>query len=203
MHFVGDEVFEQRAEQVVLAKQLVDGGSLGEPQLAKLGGLRHHRGIRRDRLGARRTHEAGDFGNELRNVIEQLLAGKDLPFLDDQQRIEFVEPSSREIAAGSRQTSRQRLGGGFGKGRGTHELLGIGIPIITAFRLKVGLPPEAPKERRLVGMPGFEPGTSCTPSRRATRLRYIPILQTSDLLLDLRTSLLTCSTASFGSRRGH
>ena len=27
---------------------------------------------------------------------------------------------------------------------------------------------------RLVGMPGFEPGTSCTPSRRATRLRYIP-----------------------------
>ena len=26
----------------------------------------------------------------------------------------------------------------------------------------------------VVGMPGFEPGTSCTPSRRATRLRYIP-----------------------------
>jgi hypothetical protein len=28
--------------------------------------------------------------------------------------------------------------------------------------------------RNVVGMPGFEPGTSCTPSRRATRLRYIP-----------------------------
>src|SRR5262245_26981798 len=26
----------------------------------------------------------------------------------------------------------------------------------------------------LVGMPGFEPGTTCTPSRCATRLRYIP-----------------------------
>lgn len=30
------------------------------------------------------------------------------------------------------------------------------------------------RERRLVGMPRFELGTSCTPSRRATRLRYIP-----------------------------
>ena len=29
----------------------------------------------------------------------------------------------------------------------------------------------------MVGMPGFEPGTSCTPSRRATRLRYIPSVE--------------------------
>src|SRR5215510_2255202 len=29
-------------------------------------------------------------------------------------------------------------------------------------------------ESGLVGMPGFEPGTTCTPSRCATRLRYIP-----------------------------
>ena len=28
--------------------------------------------------------------------------------------------------------------------------------------------------KSLVGLPGFEPGTSCTPSKRATRLRYNP-----------------------------
>ena len=27
---------------------------------------------------------------------------------------------------------------------------------------------------RMVGEPGFEPGTSCTQNRRATRLRYTP-----------------------------
>ena len=32
-------------------------------------------------------------------------------------------------------------------------------------------------------MPGFEPGTSCTPSRRATRLRYIPSLAVGSLQL--------------------
>jgi hypothetical protein len=28
----------------------------------------------------------------------------------------------------------------------------------------------------MVGTPGFEPGTSCTPSKRATRLRHVPNL---------------------------
>src|SRR5439155_13154319 len=36
--------------------------------------------------------------------------------------------------------------------------------------------------KSLVGMGGFEPPTTCTPSRCATRLRYIPIRRRSDLL---------------------
>src|SRR5687767_9438398 len=35
--------------------------------------------------------------------------------------------------------------------------------------------------KSLVGMGGFEPPTTCTPSRCATRLRYIPIRRRSDL----------------------
>lgn len=31
-----------------------------------------------------------------------------------------------------------------------------------------------PLRRPLVGTPGFEPGTSCTPSKHATRLRHVP-----------------------------
>ena len=49
------------------------------------------------------------------------------------------------------------------------------------FWTPLGLPNRAEKSlcrgdylRRLVGTPGFEPGTSCTPSKRATRLRYVP-----------------------------
>ncbi len=34
-------------------------------------------------------------------------------------------------------------------------------------------------ERVLVGMAGFEPTTTCTPSRCATRLRYIPTCRIS------------------------
>ena len=35
-------------------------------------------------------------------------------------------------------------------------------------------PKEAKLLRGMVGLPGLEPGTSCTPSKRATRLRYSP-----------------------------
>ena len=31
-----------------------------------------------------------------------------------------------------------------------------------------------PIRRKMVGAPGFEPGTFCTPSKRATSLRYAP-----------------------------
>ena len=40
------------------------------------------------------------------------------------------------------------------------------VPKIACISLKI-----------LVGPPGFEPGTSCTPSKRATRLRYGPTLE--------------------------
>ncbi len=38
-------------------------------------------------------------------------------------------------------------------------------------------------------MPGFEPGTSCTPSRRATRLRYIPSLAVSSQQSAVKSSV--------------
>jgi hypothetical protein len=34
--------------------------------------------------------------------------------------------------------------------------------------------------KRLVGAPGFEPGTSCAQGKRATRLRHAPTEQVSE-----------------------
>ena len=39
-----------------------------------------------------------------------------------------------------------------------------------------GLPSIAPQERRMVGLVRFELTTSCTPCKRATRLRYSPMI---------------------------
>ena len=41
----------------------------------------------------------------------------------------------------------------------------------------VGCPQQALRPACLVGMPGFEPGASCSQSRRATKLRHIPMNQ--------------------------
>ena len=53
-------------------------------------------------------------------------------------------------------------------------------------------------------MPRFELGTSCTPSRRATRLRYIPSGTIDSLQSTLKSLLLTfCLRSHFllGRRR--
>jgi hypothetical protein len=47
-------------------------------------------------------------------------------------------------------------------------------PLKTAVKMKTSGPQKPEAEFNLVGMTGFEPATSRTPSVRATRLRYIP-----------------------------
>jgi hypothetical protein len=46
------------------------------------------------------------------------------------------------------------------------------------------------KKHKLVGAPRFELGTSCAQGRRATRLRYAPIIDTALSLLYLQFHFL-------------
>jgi hypothetical protein len=50
----------------------------------------------------------------------------------------------------------------------------------------------------LVGAPGFEPGTSCAQGRRATRLRYAPIIKSATILPQI---ICACQRILRGSGR--
>ena len=50
----------------------------------------------------------------------------------------------------------------------------LGLEGRCSIRVSYGRPKRYPAQQILVGVEGFEPPTSCSQSRRATRLRYTP-----------------------------
>jgi hypothetical protein len=58
-----------------------------------------------------------------------------------------------------------------------------------------------PSRRRLVGTPGFEPGTSCAPCKHATRLRHVPRYRSSVSLGRSDDKRLDPSSTARGLRR--
>ncbi len=87
-----EERLEDLAENLILAQHLVHRGSLIEAQQSKLRRFRHHRGIGGDFLILGGAEVTRDFGEQLRNVIEQLRCRKDVALLDVEQLIEALEP---------------------------------------------------------------------------------------------------------------
>ena len=88
----GEETLEDLAQDLIFTQQLVDRSALIEPEQSKLASLGHHAGIGGDLLVRRRAEVGGDFLEQLRNMIEELVARKDVALLDGQQGVEPLQP---------------------------------------------------------------------------------------------------------------